>query len=348
MKIFNYPCINGFYSLGFVQEKYKEIYLISFDQFLQGPKKLAYEIEKGLEQNKKVCLFVLDEDAQHLLCNETVHTLNRFQNEDFFFVTQLCEDYQKIYTWQCGLKCKIVELPWWFLNDCFCYYEMCNFKEKVDQISCNFLTMANNYQAHKANLILKIKEYGLDGYGRCIVPKSQKHWSSPEFEFCYNPDILPYPADSDKFLCTRKFNNQVVSDNIVNYIRIEQTYNTPLIVHPETSPGIFFNTDKSLWPVLLGKLFLLYGGCGIMNNILRFSDFDLSCCVNLDFDKIPGYTDSDKLKRLETMLKDNIDIMKNPHDVYHYYKPELEQSRWTIGNNVYKFFIEQIENKILN
>ena len=43
------------------------------------------------------------------------------------------------------------------------------------------------------------------------------------------------------------------------------------------------------------------------------------------------------------MIDQNRNLIKNCRDVYQELKPELEQARWKLGANLYKFCIEQLD-----
>jgi hypothetical protein len=133
-----------------------------------------------------------------------------------------------------------------------------------------------------------------------------------------------------------------VSKNVENYLHIDQKYhNIPLAINPETVTSNFKSTEKSIWPVLLGKLFLIYGRPGTMAWIQRFYDIDITRFANTNYDSIPG-PDSDK-KRLSAMNDTKRDLIKNARDIQAQLHPELELARWTLGKNLYKFFVSQLE-----
>ena len=75
-----------------------------------------------------------------------------------------------------------------------------------------------------------------------------------------------------------------------------------------------------------------------MSTIQRFYNVDISRYANLEFDNI-----LDHELRLEAMIDQNRNLIKNCRDVYQELKPELEQARWKLGANLYKFCIEQLD-----
>jgi hypothetical protein len=120
---------------------------------------------------------------------------------------------------------------------------------------------------------------------------------------------------------------------------LDQAYHDiPLAINPETVVSDFKSTEKSIWPILLGKLFLVYGRQGSMTWIQRFYDIDIARFANIEYDLISSSTD-----RLIKMVDDNRDLIKNAHSLYQQLQPELQEARWTLGANLYKFFVSQLE-----
>jgi hypothetical protein len=163
--------------------------------------------------------------------------------------------------------------------------------------------------------------------------------------FVYNQlnDYNTVPLTEHRFEAGQILSNDIlVSKNCMNYFTIESKYNTPLVVHPETVVGIFPNTEKSIWPALLGKMYLIYGHQGIIKWIQRFCDYGPERFSDLTYDSVEGYDDVDNMKRLETMLTRNSDLIRNAHAIYLDHKIALEQNKKTFVENLYSFFASQI------
>ena len=107
--------------------------------------------------------------------------------------------------------------------------------------------------------------------------------------------------------------------------------------------GIFPNTEKSVWPVLLGKLFLVYGWPGVMNWIQRFHPIDLKSFANLTFDKIDGWDNEAHELRLHYLIDDNKELIRDASNKYNELKPELETAGVQFSENLYNFFVSQIQ-----
>jgi hypothetical protein len=159
-------------------------------------------------------------------------------------------------------------------------------------------------------------------------------------EVIYDPTINPdYPVRARQV----NINGVWVSKNVENYLHIDQKYHhIPLAINPETTTTNFKSTEKSMWPVLLGKLFLIYGRPGSMAWIQRFYDVDITRFADTTYDSIPGI-DHDGI-RLNSMIDNNQDLIKNAKDIHAQLEPELQSARWTFGKNLYKFFVSQLES----
>ena len=81
-----------------------------------------------------------------------------------------------------------------------------------------------------------------------------------------------------------------------------------------------------------------------MADIQQFNDVQQSKFADTRFDSIAGdYTEQDYLARLDAMLDDNLHLIKNAREIYFDLQWELENARWTIGRNLYDFFISQLD-----
>jgi len=61
-----------------------------------------------------------------------------------------------------------------------------------------------------------------------------------------------------------------------------------------------------------------------------------------DIEIIHGWTDDHQQTRIRTMINDNKDLITDSKDVYQSLQSDLEQARWTIGKNMYNFFVQQL------
>lgn len=340
MNIREYNIVNGYHSLGFFKETYPEIsWLVCLRISPSALNDLKKNIDLALEKNKLVAIVLWDEDIIHPINQDLVDLLNSYNLDPVWLITQLDDTAQLMYTFQHNIKCKILELPWWWLNEALCYYNM-DRSHLINNHNNNYLCMVGRLCSHKLNLLRELEKNNVDRFGLITL-------SNPVEEFKDNNfiSVNPHPPYQELPISDIKSVNETwISANVLNFLHIEKTYSSiPLVVHSETTGGIFFSTEKSLWPILLGKMVLVHGRPGVMKYLQRFYDFDISRYANLEFDQIDHYDTQSYQTRLSKLVENNIELLKTSHEVYEEFKIELEQARWTIGTNLLNFSINQVK-----
>ena len=348
INLVDYELVHGFSILGFLKKYRDDCIFITAEQWqdYNNYEWLDQVIQKGLKLNKIICIIPWDEFIINPTHLELSKVLNKYTNDPVWFITQLDDESQKIYTFQHNIKCKIIELPWWMLNDCLGYYAVS--KKIPTRIGkYNYLCMLGRYESHKFDLAKLLREYKLDNYG-LITVSDPKMYPEENLDFCIpnkNPPYRNLHKSWPKTAAQAKINDVWVSSNVENFLFIEQEYtDIPLIINPETTCGIFFNTEKSLWPLLLGKLMLVYGRPGAMKYMQRFYDVDFSSYANLDFDlSTDDWTKEGHFKRLQMLVYKNRHLIEDCNEIYQQMKRNLESARWTLGRNIYKYFVSQLD-----
>jgi hypothetical protein len=344
LDITKYNLVSGVYTLGIIEKHRPDIEIIHRDmwQSTQDYTWLDNKITGALEANKTVGLFIWDEvisfDPNFIKC------VLKYQSSPVYVITQLDDLCMLSYKDQ-GIH-NIIEIPWWLLNDCLCYYRLCNSNLLIDAFDTdyNFLCMVYRYEKHKLDLIQELGNAGLHQSGYITV-SDHSAISREMQDFCQQSPILYTKLNhpKGKTRANTEVNGIHITANVENFLHIEKQYrNIPLIINPETSYGTFFTTEKSLWPLLLGRLCLISGRWKIMNYMQRFYDVDFSSYVNLEFDEIHGWTEQEHQHRMSTMISQNKNLIKDSKDIYRSLQPNLEQARWTIGKNMYEFFVQQL------
>jgi hypothetical protein len=343
----DYELVNGFATLGFLKKHRPDCVFITEDQWqdYNSYEWLDQLIQQGLDRGKIVCVVPWDEEIispEHLKLSSV---LNKYVDDPVWLVTQLNEEDQKIYKFQHQIQCKMIEIPWWLLNDCLGYYAVAS--KTVDHTtgSKNFLCMLGRYSPHKFDLACALRPYGEFGL---ITVNDSKAYPKENQEFCQQNPRPPYqhkPNAWPKMAAQAKINNVWVSSNVENFLYIDKIYaDVPLMINPETTCGIFFNTEKGLWPLLLGKLMLVYGKPGVMRHMQRFYDVDFERYADLSFDQpTSDWSDEGNRARLGMLVERNQDLIQDCSSVYKNLQPELESARWTLGRNIYRYFVQQLE-----
>jgi hypothetical protein len=320
---------------------------------------LPGQIESALKKGKKVGLLVEDEHVHYEKNNQLTEIVNRYQSESVYWLTQYdSKRIKSIYQDQHGIECKILELPWLILNECLVYNYVKRFcvpttilsrRHQQDPAS-NFFTVTGKYEQFRKQLLEALVSHGLDQYGLITVPDQYcDQYSSQHYAFDQQvhpvPD-RPYvvaPIDQHDKMAAQFFENNVwLSCNTQNFLHLERSYiKYPLAIIPETGVYNFFATEKSVWPALLGKMFLILGSEGCMHYIQRFYDVDLSEFINLEYDSIKSQPASINLK-INMMIGHNRDFIINAKQVYAQHRDRFQAAQRTIGPNIYKFVLAQL------
>jgi hypothetical protein len=354
MDLSTIPLIHGYYSLGIIK-KYRPDVEMVFARLERRENwtgsdlditMLSSKIYQHLQNRKIVFLVPFDEHVMDEDYNLS-EVLNNFVNDPVYFITAMDQEQSLYWTFQKKMKCKILEIPYILINDAICYFKIKDTLVKTDTKSdYNFLCMVNRPEKSKYDLLKKLYDLGLHRYG-LITYRDQY---APKFikeNFVCN---LHGPMDSRHLPTSNRqeagqiyINNILVSSNVANFAHIYNTYDQPLIINPESTVGIFEPTEKSMWPALLGKMYLIYGHQHIMQWPQRFSSYGPENFCNMKFDNIEGYTQIDHDMRLEKMLTDNEYLIKHARTIYLDHKIQLEKNRNDFVFSLYNFFRSQLE-----
>lgn len=356
LDLINEPMWHGYYSLGLLQKYRPDIDLIDLrlnrpDRYTQTdhrPGLLSARIRESLDLGRKVLVVPYEEEILAKDVDEISAMLNQFQQDDVTLVSEMDKECQKLLTYQQGIKCKIVELPFMMVNDCITWTKIRQTRHVrfPPASNHNYLCMIGRPEGHKHDLARALVRHGLGGHGlittyQGIVPEDllgycQENLSKPR----YDVDKLTtvYRKEAAQFFCDGIW----ISSNVENFLFIEENYDMPLIIHPESTLGIFFSTEKSVWPALLGRMYLIYGHPKIMSWAQRWHDVNQESFADLGFDQIDGYTLQDHAKRLDSMIDSNRYLIQNARDIHNRLKGDLESARWTFAKNIYDFFRDQV------
>jgi hypothetical protein len=352
---------------------------------------LITDINKKLKQGKVVLIML---DADHLWTNRPKKfieslsiALNCFIDENVYLVKE--HDAGEGFLSDYNIKCKTLELPWEMLNDVICYDRVSktyNFSY-AHSINKNYICFANNfrYQKHKKDLAEALYDNALSDYGLITFKKDYLDTFPAKFkEFCKEQRRPPFDdnmkekddsewrkyykhymkGDLDSGIGGKhSIEGVLMSGNAKNFLQLNEEYNdVPLVVHCESETIFFPNTDKSVWPLLLNKLFLVFGRPGNMEWIQKFYDLDISSYADLTFDSykkskmyeiqlmkdniIPyhEYTREINKKRINDLVTKNKDLIKDASYVHKELQPEIEKAGKSFGRNMYNFSMSQIES----
>lgn len=345
LDITDYPLIAGFYTLGMIEKHRPDITIVHYEQWTSADHYDRYDwldqiIRQKLEQGKIVSIFIWDENIS--FNKNFIDCIKKYQNRSVYLITQL-DDFSALIYKDHGIT-NILEIPWWLLNDCLVYYRLCDRNNIIEEFSDhNFLCMIGRPEEHKYLLAKELQNRLLDGYGLITSLEDKQNFKKSKFP--------PYPKLNHplgKTRANKNINGIWASANVENFLCIEKTYKSiPLIVNVETSIGCFFTTEKSIWPLLLGRLCLIGGRHRIMTDLQRFFDVKFRDYMNMDFDqKYHGVDMPTFQKRISQMIDDNQKLFIGTKSIYQKFSADLENARWTLGENFYNFFVAQIKKII--
>ena len=313
---------------------------------------LPAQIDKALLQQKKVALLINDELIFSEKNDQLTEILNYYKDKSVYLMSEF--DQERInmhYRTVHGLSCKILEFPWICFNECLVYdkikqfYNTLNSYQTVNNINDKhtFFTLVGRYESFRKTLLTTLIDRGLDRHGLLTIQNNTVELYKDLEEFLTVEPYYPYnrvPIQHHEKMGAQFLENDIwLSCNTQNFLYIEQTYeNYPLAIIPETCQYDYFPTEKSFWPALLGKLFLVVGSRGCMQNIQRFYDIDMSEFLNLEFDSINGID-----TKIAVMIDQNRDFILNSQKVYTAYFDKIQAAKNTITPNLYKFLKGQLK-----
>lgn len=352
----------GYYTLGLLEHFRPDIEFIYLrfnnhepnfvDHDLENYDWLEPQIQQALANGKIVCIVPWDENIVFLRNLQLEIILNKYTNDPVYWITNLEPNASDVYTtehlWQSYhlLKIKIIELPWWLLNDCLTYYRVADTAPNQFSYDKSYLSMIGNaWYPHKFQVIRELKKYNLTQYG---INTASKLSDIPLdlTDVCSVNPIPPYTEWNplyQKMAAQKQRNGIWISSNVENYLQINEYYpSIPLMINAETVMIKLFATEKSIWPILLGRMFLTYGRPKILQYVQRFYDIDINRFSNTEYDAIDGYSLEDQLTRLDCLISKNQELIKDSKDLHRELQLELEDARWTFGENMYKYFKDQV------
>jgi hypothetical protein len=348
---------HGYYSLGLIRRHRPDIAMIAvrlsrrdhwteLDYRFHG---LDGLIQYQLSQHRTVLIVTWEEDIIGAYDQTLTACLNQYREEPVYLVSEMDQLNRLIYSHQMRLEIKQLELPFVLANDCLCYDRLRQQwpVEAAPTSHKNFLCMIGRPDPMKIELALELRRQELHEWGMIVANQFQH----PELRGVLVRDQRPPRYDLAQLTSShRKEAGQVdqhgilISSNVENFRHIESTYGMPLIINPESTMGIFPPTEKSIWPVLLGRLFLILGPVGVMGWVQRFYGSDMSTWVNLDYDRQEAYSLSEFLTKRQQMLHDNQELIQHAPEVARAYRSQLDEARQEFPRNIWRFFKQQIDS----
>jgi len=348
---FENDSLQGYKIYNFIKKYNTEIGIIG-DLIVKTPvSEWPSIIDTELANHKKVLIFVPDPRILGSDNREIPDLLNSYSDESLYLVTQLDSYSQQNLLHQQGITCKLIELPWMDVNELLSWYygKQLIEIESVIGPSTNFICPIGRNEWHKTLLAESLTEKFSD--------IGNVYFTEKPTNFKYNPVMSPVPNynktrtsvpeySTDLNACSKNIlYNKSVTMNTENFAKlIYFCKNSPMVIHPETTVGTFLTTEKTLWPILGGKLQLVFGRRYNHRYIQQFIETDYYQHFDMSFDNMEAYTQQKQIEKLECMLENNRYQIKHAFELHTELKDSLEKDKINLIQNMYNFFIQQLNS----
>jgi hypothetical protein len=112
----------------------------------------------------------------------------------------------------------------------------------------------------------------------------------------------------------------------------------PLIINSESNVGIFCMTEKSLWPLVLGKLTMIQARPRFMQWFSEYVGYDFSSYLDLEYDSIDGWTPLCHRRRAECMIDRNLYLIKHAREAWYQVRYDLQNLSQSLPQRIYQKF----------
>lgn len=349
-------CVAGDQSLGFVHTYRPDIYLIT-DQTHNRfhPEIVVPKIEHGLRQGKKVALFWYDEDF--IVPNEhdrdLCRALESFRDEPVYLCSTMHSSNLAIYTSPThrNLPIKVLWCPWAQLTVlCQKFLATANSFQGPDLDSnIQFACYVNRVDQFKQDCIDIMLSKNLETIGHFVV--QGKALSNHERTI-----LSGKPQDTNGWTSSHDMKksleyNWQMQLMVGYWFRNQQRLismlgDIPLVIHPETNPGIFPLSDKFYWPVCGSRMVMLCGRQHLYREAAQITGFDFGCYLDLEFDSIEGWDRQAYITRLECMLDKNSYVIRHARDKWYEVQDKLRVLADDIPAKMYRHFCDALDQII--
>lgn len=251
------------------------------------------------------------------------------------------------YTETAGWPIRVVHVPWWYLNTVTNYQAVLDGSRAHGSNDLQYACYANRPEWHKQMLKDCLVVKTLDSIGDIRYDNRQLGAGNPRPYYYYqDQDRIGWTSSHDmKRSLVYDHQNQIwICHNARNLPRIQQMLqDIPLVIQPESNLGIFPMTEKSLWPMMLGRLVLIQARPRFMSWLQHYVGFDFSSYINLEYDAMDGWDTKHQQERTECMLDSNLDLIKNAREISQEQKPELDALALALPHRIYYRFCSGLD-----
>lgn len=339
------------YTLGFVQHHRPDIYLVA-DQTESDfdPDLIIPQIEIGLKQGKKVCLFFWDEDF--IMPSTNKDRLNRelesYTDQPVYLCSNMSGECLLIYKERRSLPIKPVHVPWRYLeyvvnvskvNDCF-------YSGPTGSHGLEFACYNHRRDWHRDMLIEGLVSRNLELIGDITYECKQIGSGEQPPKYYEHNDRLGWVSGNDdrRSIVNHEYYPKLICHGSRNVSRLLQMLgDIPLIITAETNLGVFPVTEKSIWPILLGRMFMIYARPRIMQQLQKYVGYAFQDYLDLEFDSIDGWTQAEQKQRLDCMLDQNIYTITHAREVWQSMATDVKKSARDLPGKIYLEFCQCLD-----
>jgi hypothetical protein len=337
-------------TLGFIAHHRPDIHIVTDrTESKYDPDRFVPEIESSLVAGKKVGLFFWDEDFimpnQHT--DKLVRSLEPFANEPVYLCSNMDGECLLTYGENLGLPIKTVHVPWWYVNMLENYRVLDIKPRTVAQFGLQFACYVNRPEWHKSMLQDSLISRSLDSVGDIRYQNQQlgagRHVENPYYHQNEKQD-LPQSHDMKRSMVYDAEKQIWICHNSRNLVRLDQMLgDIPLVINSESNVGIFCMTEKSLWPLVLGKLTMIQARPRFMQWFGEYVGYDFSSYLDLEYDSIDGWTPLCHRRRVECMIDKNLYLITHAREAWHQVKDDLHSLAQELPARVYKKFCDGLD-----
>lgn len=342
---FDYPHAQNWYPLAWFAHRRPDVEFITFADWpsYHDYAWLGQRIEQALAAKKTVAIIPWDEDTMYPVVSELAEILNQYSNEPVYWLSFLDPESQLIYRFPHNFTCKIEEFPWYQANECYLYLHTHPQVTALQPGPHKFACLSGRYTPSKYSFVQEITHAGLRDQG-IVTVADLDDYPDDVLQYAEANSYPPYMNATGNVAPINNLDGIRVTGNTLNFALLDQHYaDIPLFVHPETSSGIFPLTEKGYWPILLGRLSMIHARPRYMQNLQRFYSIDLSEIMNLDFDHIDGWTDTDHHRRAAIMLRSNTELIHRARAVVQAKTKELAHARWEFPRRAWQQCVQVLD-----
>lgn len=338
-------------SLGFISHHRPDIHIVTDRTESQfDPDTFVPEIESALADGKKVGMFFWDEDFiepnQHT--ERLIRALEPFADESVYLCSNMDGECILGYREKLGLPIKTIHIPWWYVNTLEGFRKLDIRLRSTGESGLQFACYVNRPDWHKQMLKDCLLARNLAGIGDIRYDDRQLGSGDNVMNSYYQRDELGRLQSSSHDMKRSMIYDETrkiwVCHNTRNLPRLDQMLgDIPLVIQPESTLGIFCSTEKSIWPLMLGKLVMIQARPRFMQWFGEYVGYDFSSYLDLEYDSIDGWTQRLHQERTECMLDKNSYLIAHAREAWNQTKDGLQQLAQDLPDRVYRRFCSGLD-----